>query len=182
MQQTADQFDPASVTRPEPSLMTYYTIMAAMTLLGFPFVILPLYFKYHTLRYRFDDAGIAISWGILFRREIYLTYRRIQDIHVTRNFVQRWLGLASVSVQTASGSSGAEMTIEGVHQPEQLRDFLYRQMRGAHDGHTQALAPEGGAAAAASLAGDDEALVLLREIRDEIRRLRRASQQPGADA
>ncbi len=93
---------------------------------GFPFVILPLYFKYHTLRYRFDDKGIAMTYGILFRRETYLTYRRIQDIHVTRNFVQRWLGLASVAVQTASGSSGAEMTIEGIHEPERLRDFLYR--------------------------------------------------------
>lgn len=74
-----------------------------------------------------------MTYGILFRREIYLTHRRIQDIHVTRNFVQRWLGLATVVVSTASGSSGAEMTmtIEGIREPEELRDFLYRQMRGA---------------------------------------------------
>ena len=160
---SAGQFDPASITRPEPALMTYYAITAAMTVLGFPVIILPLYFKYHTLRYRFDDKGIAMTYGILFRREMYLTYRRIQDIHVTRNFIQRWLGLASVAVQTASGSSGAEMIIEGVREPEQLRDFLYRRMRGGHDDHPRAATPLGG--------GDDEALLLLREIRDEIRRL-----------
>jgi putative membrane protein len=175
---SSDPFDPASITRPQPALMTYYTITAAMTLIGFPIVILPLYFKYHTLRYRFDDKGIAMTWGILFRREIYLTYRRIQDIHVTRNLVERWLGLASVAVQTASGSSGAEMTIEGVAQPEQLRDFLYRKMRGAHDDELHH-APVGGAAALPAVSGgaDAEALELLRAIRDEVRRLRAASER-----
>jgi membrane protein YdbS with pleckstrin-like domain len=171
MQHTADDFDPASITHPEPALMTYYAIISAMTLLGFPFVILPRYFKYHTLRYRFDDKGISMAYGILFRRETYLTYRRIQDIHVTRNLIQRWLGLAVVSVQTASGSTGAEMTIEGIREPERLRDFLYRQMRGAHDDHPH---PAGGEAATAAGGGDDEALVLLRDIRDETRRLRSA--------
>ena len=90
---------------------------------GIPFVFLLLYFKYHTLKYAFDDKGVSMSWGILFHREIYLTYRRIQDIHVTRNIFHRWLGLAAVSVQTASGSAGAEMTIEGIRNPEALRDF-----------------------------------------------------------
>jgi putative membrane protein len=165
--------------------MTYYTIVAAMTVLGFPFVILPLYFKYHTLRYHFDDQGIAMTYGILFRREVYLTYRRIQDIHVTRNFIQRWLGLASVAVQTASGSSGAEMTIEGIHEPEQLRDFLYRQMRGRMT-ITSRRHRIGEPAAIPARRGDDEALMLLREIRDEIRRLggmlRGAPRPPGAGA
>jgi len=172
-------FDPASITRPQPALMTYYTITAAMTLIGFPVVILPLYFKYHTLRYRFDDKGIAMTWGILFRREIYLTYRRIQDIHVTRNILERWLGLASVAVQTASGSSGAEMTIEGVADPEALRDFLYRKMRGAHDEGVHVAPGTAGDAGAAAPSGDGDALVLLREIRDEVRRLRIASAPSG---
>ncbi|NNF43007.1 MAG: PH domain-containing protein [Phycisphaerales bacterium] len=140
--------------------MTYYLSVAALTLVGFPFVILPLYFKYHTLSYRFDEKGVAMSWGVLFKREIYLTYRRIQDIHVSRNIIHRWLGLAAVAVQTASGSSGAEMTIEGIREPEKLRDFLYRQMRGARgedDGDP--------------VSSDDEALVLLRSIRDGLERL-----------
>ena len=33
-------------------------------------VLLPyLYFRYHTMRFRFDREGIAMSWGLLFRRE-----------------------------------------------------------------------------------------------------------------
>jgi putative membrane protein len=100
--------------------------------------------------------------GMLFKREVNLAYRRIQDIHVTRNIFHRWLGLADVAVQTASGSSGAEMTIEGIRDPQGLRDYLYSKMRGA-----RGEADEPGEAAPAA----DEALSLLREIRDALRRV-----------
>ena len=73
---------------------------------------MPLFFKYETLKYRFDESGVSMSWGLLWRREIHLTYRRIQDIHLTRGLIQRWMGLATVAIQTASGSSGPEMSIE----------------------------------------------------------------------
>lgn len=180
--ETATQpFDPAQVTRPEPALMTYYLIVALFTVFGFPFVALAGYFKYRTLKYRFDDKGVSMSYGILFHREIYLTYRRIQDIHVTRNLVHRWLGLAAVSVQTASGSAGAEMTIEGIRNPEALRDYLYAQMRGARGDAEEAAHAEPGATPAAAATGapahahgpiDDEAIALLRDIRDGLRRVR----------
>lgn len=165
---TGPTFDPASITRPAPVLLTHYTIIAALTLVGFPFTFPPLYFKYRTLRYRFDDKGVAMSWGLLWRREVYLTYRRIQDIHVTRGLVQRWLGLATVSLQTASGSSSAEMQIEGVLEAEQLRDFLYQQMRGVRGEEHEP------STAASSVLAEDEALTLLREIRDELHALNAA--------
>jgi putative membrane protein len=82
-------FDPRQIERPDPSLLKYYIISALLTGPGFLVLILPLIFKYETLRYRFNDEGMSMSWGILFRHEIYLTYRRIQDIHLTRNLIQR---------------------------------------------------------------------------------------------
>ncbi len=56
----------------------YYTWVSALALVGFPFVFLPLYFKFRALEYRFDDKGVSMSWGVLFKKQIYLTYRRIQ--------------------------------------------------------------------------------------------------------
>jgi uncharacterized membrane protein YdbT with pleckstrin-like domain len=157
--------DPRSITRPDSSLLTYYVLVSLASLLAFPFVFLPLFVRYKTLRYRFDDEGIAMSWGLLFQKEIYLTYRRIQDIHVTRNLVERWLGLAKVPIQTASGTSGATMKIEGIRNPETLRDFLYERMRGARaEAEESTDAPSSG----------DEALRLLREIRDALREVRQA--------
>ena len=151
--------DPRQIRRPDPSLLTYYVIVSLATLPAFPFVFLPLFIRYKTLRYRFDDQGVSMKWGLLFHREVYLTYRRLQDIHVTRNLIERWMGLAKVPIQTASGTSGATMKIEGIRHPEPLRDFLYERMRGAR-GEGEQLP---------SASADDEALRLLREIRDALR-------------
>ena len=123
-------------------------------------------------RYRIDAEGVTMSWGYLFRREILLTYRRIQDIHVRRNLIHRWLGLAAVALQTASGTAGAEMTIEGVLEPDRLRDFLYEQMRGARG---EGPAEDG---TEAETTPDDEALALLREIRDLLHQRTGTESQP----
>lgn len=60
--------------RPERCLLTYYILTSFLLGPLFPVLLIPLYFKYHTLRYLFDDQGISMSWGIIFRREISLTY------------------------------------------------------------------------------------------------------------
>lgn len=163
-------FSPATITRPAPVLLSYYILVAIASLIAFPITMPILYFRYHTMRYRFDDEGISMSWGILFRREINLTYRRIQDIHVTRNIVQRWLGLATVAIQTASGSATPEMSIEGVLEFEALRDYLYAQMRGAKGD-----APP----APASDSSPDESARLLRQIADDLAAVRVALSAKG---
>ncbi len=122
----------ASITRPVPELLHYYFLKALASTLGFPITMPILYFRYHTMRYAFTDEGISMSWGILFRHQIMLNYSRIQDIHVRSNAIERWLGLAQIEIQTASGAS-AEMTLEGLTDPAAMRNFLYSRMRGAAD-------------------------------------------------
>ena len=162
---TNNALDPTTITRPDSALLRYYFVVSLLTVVGFPFAFLPFFFKYNTLKYRFDESGVSMSWGILFRREIHLTYRRIQDIHLTRNIIQRWVGLATVGIQTASGSAGPEMSIEGVLQAEQLRDYLYAEMRGARGESGSELLSGDDAAT------DDEMLTLLRDVRDALRQL-----------
>lgn len=159
--------------RPEPSLLTYYVLCSLLAGPLFFIPLIPLYFRYHTLRYRFDDQGIWMSWGIIFRREISLTYARIQDIHLSSNFVERWLDLAKVQIQTASGSAAAEMTIEGLKDYEQIRDYLYSRMRGT------VVPGPGSRVASPSLAVTSDDLVgVLREIAAEVRALRQALGSP----
>ncbi len=159
------EFDPLAITRPEPILLKYYVGIALLAGPLFPITFLPLYFKYTTLRYKFDEDGVSMRWGILFRREVHLTYRRIQDIHLTRNLIQRWMGLATVAIQTASGSSGPEMSLEGIPKAEALRDFLYSKMRGAQG----LVDTSAGSNVATDESSADESLQLLREIRDALK-------------
>lgn len=161
------RFDPRDITRPCSGLLAYYFLISLFTGPGFVLMFPPLLFRYLTMSYRFDDSGVAMRWGVLFRREIHLSYRRIQDIHVTRNILQRWMGLASVALQTAAGSATPEMTVEGISEYEELRDYLYAEMRGAR-GETPGETRSGGES--------DEALALLVEIRDLLRAMARGGQ------
>jgi putative membrane protein len=165
---TAPVFDPTTVTRPHERLLTYYFVVSLFTLPAFPATMIALYIKYRTMRFRFDHQGIWKRQGLLWRHETNVEYRRIQDIHLTSGIIQRWLGLATISIQTAAGSSTAEVTIDGVLEAEALRDYLYARMRGVRDGaHAPAHLPEG------ARGGDthDETLALLTEIRDSLRQL-----------
>ncbi len=130
---TVDEAAILTINRPDKALWIYYLLGCLVIPPLFPIVVLPMWFRYHTMRYHFTDEGISMSWGILFRREIIVNYARIQDIHLRSNIVERWLGLARILVQTASGSSSAELTLEGLKQFEAVRDFLYSKMRGVKD-------------------------------------------------
>jgi membrane protein YdbS with pleckstrin-like domain len=168
-----------SLEKPHPVLFTYYVITSILSGPALLFTLPYLYFRYHTLRYRFDQEGIHMKVGILFRREVNLTYARIQDIHLRSNLIQRWLGLANVEIQTASGSTGAELVIEGFKEFEAIRDFLYSRMRGVIL-PSGTRVPDSGPSAT-----PPEAVSVLIAIRDELKRTRelleagRQSSSPG---
>lgn len=164
-----------ALERPDPSLLKYYLLTALVFPPLFPVLGLVLYFRYHTMRYRFTDDGISMSWGVLFRRQIIVNYARIQDIHLRSNVVERWLGLARILVQTASGSSSAEMTIEGIKEFEALRDFLYARMRGVKDGHVQpTVSAHASSTSALSGEASEDLALTLREVARELRGVREA--------
>jgi uncharacterized membrane protein YdbT with pleckstrin-like domain len=146
-----------SITRPHPRLLRQYVLQALLSGPLSPLLLVILYFRYKTMEYRFDEHGVSKRYGILIRREVNLTYARIQDIHLSSGPIQRWLGLCDVQVQTASGNAGAELVIEGLLEYEAIRDFLYTRMRGVRDDKH-----------------DEGPITLLREIRDELRATREA--------
>ena len=156
------EFNPFEITRPDKKLLKYYMFNALCTGPFFPIVIIPLYLKYNSMKYSIDENGISMSWGILFRNEIHLTYQRIQDIHLSRGIIQRWMGLSTLEIQTASGSSQAEMVIEGILETEELRDFLYSKMKGAVTEKKSGKEIDN----KEKDTDEDEALHLLKEIRD----------------
>jgi putative membrane protein len=166
-----------SIGRPDKALMVYYFLTSLIILPAFPILIVVMYFRYHTMRYKFSDDGISMSWGILFRREIIVNYARIQDIHLRSNIVERWLGLARILIQTASGSQSAELTIEGIKEFDMLRDFLYSRMRGVKDHHVPTNIPATSAAAPGTSA--DELTAALREVTTELRAVREAIEKRG---
>ncbi|MFO0601060.1 MAG: PH domain-containing protein [Myxococcaceae bacterium] len=157
-----------TITRPEPALMWLYFLSSLALLCAAPLALVPLYFRYHTLLYRFDATGISMSYGVLFRREMQLTYARMQDIHLSQNIIERWLGIGTVTVQTAGSGASGNLAIVGVSDFEAIRDYLYAKMRGVRD-HEHA-APTGGSSS--------ETDALLIEIRDALKETANALKPP----
>lgn len=155
------------IDTPSQSLLTYYLLIS---MFGGPLVLLlfPVnWIRFKTLRYELQDTGIRMSVGLLFRKEVIVAYRRIQDIHVSHNIIQRWLGISNVSIQTASGNSMPEIVVEGVQHPDQLRDWLYERMRGAKSGGND-LSATIDQQTLDQQADSQEATLLLRGIRDNL--------------
>jgi putative membrane protein len=171
-----------AITTPDPQLWTLFIIYSVLSNVALPFVILPFFFKYKTLRYRFDDDGVSVSYGLIWRRETYLTYARIQDIHVTRNIFERWLGIGTVKIQTASGSAAATESILGLTQFQAVRNYLYARMRG-HRGVRSNAELSGGTGTPALAAGSyAQAVEALTGIRDELRAVRELLESPRTGA
>jgi uncharacterized protein len=166
-----------ALERPDPALWKYYVLASLPTLLFPPLFLVFLFLgwvRYSTLRYTFTQEGVSMRWGRLFRREIILNYARIQDIHLRSNLVERWLGLSRILVQTASGTAGAEMTIEGLKEYEGVRDFLYSKMRGVSDPAESSGASNAGAASASTRERERELTETLREVARELQLTREA--------
>lgn len=161
-----------ALERPSSRLVLLYLVRSLAALFMFPVVFAPLYCKYITLRYHFDKEGVGASWGLFFKKQVFLTYARIQDIHVTRGILERWLNLGTVAVQTASGSATAELSIVGLEEFDDIRNFLYTRMRGAR-GETTTTPDTPGV--------EPESLQLLKQIRDELRSIRQSVQGGGPD-
>ena len=170
--------DTSALERPSPRLLTYYVLTGLLSGPACVIVIPALIIRYNTLRYQFEETGLRMQLGLFFKREVIVAFRRIQDIHVSRNLIQRWLGIASVSVQTASGNAMPEIILEGITDPDSVRDWLYERMRGAKRVATtaavnaviatskDALAPP-----RMSAASESEVTELLRGIRDNLAHL-----------
>ena len=57
MTSTAPGFDVVTITQPHERLLTYYFIVALLTLPAFPVTMIVLYIKYRTMRFRFEEVN-----------------------------------------------------------------------------------------------------------------------------
>ena len=86
---------------------------------------------------------------------------------------------AKVEIQTAAGSSSAELALEGMEHWDPVRDYLYRRMRGTGSSSTEG-EPAGKEVGAQAGGNSDEAVALLHAITEDIEAVRRAGEADGS--
>ena len=87
---------------------------------------------YNRWFYEFNDDGLRLERGIIWKRYSNVPYERIQNVDVHRGIIARMLGFSSLMIQTAGYS--AHPTAEGyipaleMNQAEQIREFVMKKI------------------------------------------------------
>lgn len=90
---------------------------------------------YQRYTYELTSDTLDIGSGVVSRREREIPYRRIQNVDISQNILQRILGIAAVNVETAGGST-TEAAIRYVSKEaakDLQRDVRQRKRRVADD-------------------------------------------------
>jgi membrane protein YdbS with pleckstrin-like domain len=89
--------------------------------------------NYEMRWYIVTDRSLRIRSGVVWLREMTMTFANIQEIRVTANPIERLLGLANVEVRSAGGgmeaSSGHVGKFQGVDNAEAIRDLIVERLR-----------------------------------------------------
>lgn len=145
--------------------------------------LLPDLLAYIGLRLRFDttwyvmsDRSIRIRRGIWIIEEVTITFENVQNVSVAQGPLQRYFGIADVTIQTAGGGAagphGASMgghmgIIEGIANADHMRDAILAKVK---ESRHAGLGDERHHEPRAATTGFSPAHVaLLREIRDAAR-------------
>jgi membrane protein YdbS with pleckstrin-like domain len=89
---------------------------------------------YERMSYRLTQTEMEWRRGVWFRRMGIVPYNRITNIDIVQGPFQRWLGIASLKIQTAGYSApspggSSEIRIEGIKQHEELRELIMQFVR-----------------------------------------------------
>lgn len=98
-----------------------YLIIVIVVLL----VLTPAILKYITYKYTLEDQGIRIKYGLIFRKNTYIPYERIQTVQKKQWFFFIPFNVCQVLIETAGGNGKAEADLVAVPVGvvDQLKDL-----------------------------------------------------------
>ena len=86
---------------------------------------------YRRYEYTFTDDTFDIESGVLNRREREIPYGRVQNVDISRNVIQRLLGLSAINLETAGGgSTEAAIRYVTADAATTIQDEIRRRKRG----------------------------------------------------
>ncbi|WP_197427857.1 PH domain-containing protein [Halogeometricum sp. CBA1124] len=86
---------------------------------------------YRSADYRLTDDELEYRRGVFFQQKTTVPYNRITNVNAAQGPLQRFVGAGSVGIHTAGfgGQTGAELTIDGVEDYEDIKDQILAKVR-----------------------------------------------------
>lgn len=101
------------------SVLAYSPV--GLLLLAMPFLLAVSLFRSRFHRYGLAPASLQVTRGVLVQRDWIVPYGNVQGITVMRGPLQRWLGLATVRIDTPGGKGIQGPHIHDIRQDEAIR-------------------------------------------------------------
>ncbi len=86
------------------------------------------HFKQKLVRYTLTEAKLEIDEGFVSRTTRNIPLRRVQDVTVSTNVMQRILGFGDLVIENAS-EEGGKVVLKNIDSPRKYADILLDQMR-----------------------------------------------------
>jgi len=126
---------------------------------------------YRTADYRLTDEEIEYRRGVFFQQKTTVPYNRITNVNASQGPIQRLVDAGSVGIHTAGygGQMGAELSISGVSDYEEIKDQVLTRVRRRRPAATESGDEERGLPESQP-ASTSEELTELRRIRELLER------------
>lgn len=133
-----------------------------------------IHLRYDTMWYVITDRSLRTRRGVWVIAEHTITFENVQNVYIRRGPIQQLFGISSIVVETAGAAEGESANaftvgnkaiMEGIGNPEEIRDLIMERVRATKSaglGDEMSDSPSRWSA---------RHLQILREIRDEMRRL-----------
>jgi len=92
------------------------------------FVVAPYY---DSLSYEIQDDEVIMRVGVVTKSIKHVPYRTVTNITIKRGILDRLFGLGTLNIQTAgmSGTTGAEESLEGLENVQEVYDLVATELR-----------------------------------------------------
>jgi membrane protein YdbS with pleckstrin-like domain len=123
---------PISIDNGTSSAVTYLIIVTGIIGVGWLCAMSLTAPYYRSLRYEIHDDEVIVHVGIITKSVKHVPFRTVTNVTIKRGILDRWFfGLGTLNIQTAgmSGTQGAEESLEGLPNVQEVYDMVATELR-----------------------------------------------------
>ncbi|MFO7928765.1 MAG: PH domain-containing protein [Candidatus Humimicrobiaceae bacterium] len=83
---------------------------------------------YREVEYFIEDGSVKMRWGVVWKKQVTVPYKKITNVDITQGPMERFLGTGTLHLQTAGagGKEGtkAELKLPGIKNLGETRDLI----------------------------------------------------------